>query len=160
MPGTKAGGKRAAATNKKRYGENYYSRIGVKGGSSSNTGGFAYMKRMGMDEKIAEAGRKGGSISRKGAKAKWEYIKPRHEPFGVSGGRVDFLEDLATALTGDQKQDAETALYTEDDGLWRILWGDHRKAYENAFPSKQECLKVYERLKPEHGSSKWSTDER
>lgn len=41
MSGTKAGGLKAAATNKKRHGEGFYARIGAKGGRNGHTGGFA-----------------------------------------------------------------------------------------------------------------------
>jgi len=66
MPGTKAGAAKAAATNKARYGENFYATIGRKGGKLGHTGGF-YANR----ELAREAGRKGGRVSRRGpAKAK------------------------------------------------------------------------------------------
>lgn len=64
MAGTKAGGKRAAATNKERYGKDWYAKIGRKGGSKTNTlpKGFAANREL---AKIA--GAKGGKISsRKG----------------------------------------------------------------------------------------------
>lgn len=61
MPGTKAGGKKAAATNKARYGDDWYKKIGAAGGRSSNTGGFAAMPRW----KVVEAGRKGGRVSKR-----------------------------------------------------------------------------------------------
>lgn len=42
MSGTRAGGLKAAATNKKRNGEDFFARIGKKGGSViGKTGGFA-----------------------------------------------------------------------------------------------------------------------
>jgi uncharacterized protein len=41
MAGTKAGGKAAAETNKKKYGADFYARIGAAGGKLSHTGGFA-----------------------------------------------------------------------------------------------------------------------
>lgn len=41
ISGTKAGGLKARATNTKRYGEEFYSRIGQKGGKVSRGGGFA-----------------------------------------------------------------------------------------------------------------------
>ena len=41
MAGTKSGGQSAAETNIKRYGEDFYRRIGKIGGSKSKTGGFA-----------------------------------------------------------------------------------------------------------------------
>lgn len=62
MAGTKAGGAKAAATNIKNYGEDFYRKIGKKGGSVKGTpGGF------GSNPELArEAGRKGGTISRRG----------------------------------------------------------------------------------------------
>ena len=61
MPGTKAGGLKAAATNKKRYGEGFYAEIGKKGGQNGHTGGFA------ANPALARiAGAKGGKISRRG----------------------------------------------------------------------------------------------
>lgn len=60
MAGTIIGGKRAAATNKTRCGDNFYARIGAIGGRNGTTGGF-YANR----ELAREAGRKGGKISRR-----------------------------------------------------------------------------------------------
>lgn len=61
MAGTKAGGIKAAATNKAKYGKNFYSRIGKKGGKNGTTGGFA------ADPKLARrAGRIGGLKSKRG----------------------------------------------------------------------------------------------
>lgn len=64
MAGTREGGKRAAATNKAKYGEDFYAKIGEQGGKNGNTGGFAYSKTSGENWHI-EAGRKGGLISRR-----------------------------------------------------------------------------------------------
>lgn len=41
MSGTKAGGMKAAATNKAKYGKEFYATIGRKGGQNGHTGGFA-----------------------------------------------------------------------------------------------------------------------
>lgn len=41
MSGTKEGGRLAAATNKRKYGDDFYSKIGRSGGQSGTTGGFA-----------------------------------------------------------------------------------------------------------------------
>lgn len=65
MPGTKLGGKRAARTNKRRYGGDFYARIGQKGGRNGHTGGF-YANR----ELARTAGAKGGRISKR---------RPRHD---------------------------------------------------------------------------------
>ena len=61
MAGTRAGGLKAAATNKAKYGKGFYSRIGKKGSQNGRTGGFA------TNPELAKiAGRKGGLISRRG----------------------------------------------------------------------------------------------
>lgn len=61
MAGTKEGGRKAAATNKARYGKDFYAKIGAKGGRNGNTGGFA------ANPELARiAGAKGGRMSRRG----------------------------------------------------------------------------------------------
>lgn len=64
MAGTKAGGQAAAATNKKKYGSDFYARIGASGGRKGRTGGFFANRDL-----AREAGRKGGRISRRAKKA-------------------------------------------------------------------------------------------
>lgn len=61
MAGTVEGGKKAAMTNKLRHGEDFFARIGQKGGRISRTGGFAANREL-----AREAGRKGGLKSRRG----------------------------------------------------------------------------------------------
>lgn len=63
MAGTKAGGAKAAARNKEKYGDNYYAEIGKMGGSAEYSGskGFASNRELAV-----KAGRKGGKISRRG----------------------------------------------------------------------------------------------
>lgn len=70
MVGTKAGGLKARQTNLLRHGEDFYSRIGQKGGRNGHIGGFNSDK-VGKDgltgwERAKIAGAKGGSISRRG----------------------------------------------------------------------------------------------
>lgn len=60
MAGTKAGGQAAAATNKKKYGSDFYAKIGAKGGKLGRTGGF-YANR----ELARMAGARGGRVSRR-----------------------------------------------------------------------------------------------
>ena len=60
MAGTKAGGMKAAATNKARHGSDFYAKIGAKGGQNGNTGGFAANREL-----ARIAGAKGGRISRR-----------------------------------------------------------------------------------------------
>jgi general stress protein YciG len=69
MPGTKAGGIKAAATNKAKHGAKFYSEIGRKGGRNGRTGGFA------ANPELARiAGAKGGRISRRGTAKNNEKI--------------------------------------------------------------------------------------
>lgn len=60
MAGTIEGGAKARDTNKRKYGADYYSKIGAKGGKKSKTGGFFANREL-----AREAGRKGGLISRR-----------------------------------------------------------------------------------------------
>ena len=63
MPGTLEGGRKAAATNKSKYGSDFYANIGRKGGSKSHpeTRPFA------LDPELAKrCGRNGGKKSRRG----------------------------------------------------------------------------------------------
>ena len=63
MAGTKAGGQKAAATNKALHGSDFYAKIGAIGGKKDRTGGFA------ANPALARiAGAKGGRISRRGKK--------------------------------------------------------------------------------------------
>lgn len=61
MSGTKAGGMKAAATNKAKYGIGFYSRIGKIGGHNGHTGGF-----FANPELARIAGSKGGRRSKRG----------------------------------------------------------------------------------------------
>lgn len=63
MAGTKDGGKAAAATNKTKYGADFYAKIGAIGGKKGRTGGF-YANR----DLARIAGAKGGRISRRNKK--------------------------------------------------------------------------------------------
>ena len=68
MSGTKAGGLKAAARNKEIHGEDFYARIGKKGGLVCGMKGFA------LNPELARvAGAKGGKISKRG-KAKQKTI--------------------------------------------------------------------------------------
>lgn len=71
MSGTKAGGMKAAATNRIKYGDDFYKNIGSLGGRNGHTGGFA------ANPALARiAGAKGGRISRRSEAPKKvkEYI--------------------------------------------------------------------------------------
>lgn len=70
MAGTKAGGQKAAKTNIEKYGKDFYRENGRKGGRNGHSGGFAseVIGRDGLTgwQRAKIAGRKGGTISRRG----------------------------------------------------------------------------------------------
>lgn len=82
MGGTVSGGKQAAQTNKRKYGDDFYVKIGKIGGKIGRTGGFAakkdcenpncsYRTLLGQtaEHKVAQcAGYSGGTISRRTGK--------------------------------------------------------------------------------------------
>lgn len=65
MAGTVSGSKGAAATNKEKYGEDFYSKIGSKGGRNGRTGGFHKNRELAVI-----AGRRGGLKSKRGKAVK------------------------------------------------------------------------------------------
>ena len=60
MAGTKDGGIKAANTNKAKYGQDFYARIGRKGGQLGRTGGFWANREL-----ARQAGAIGGRRSRR-----------------------------------------------------------------------------------------------
>lgn len=65
MAGTKEGGRKAAITNKKKWGSDFYSEIGRMGGKNGHTGGFA------ANPELAKiAGAIGGRKSKRGPSRK------------------------------------------------------------------------------------------
>lgn len=78
MSGTKAGGAKCRETNLRIHGEDFYKRIGSKGGKWCGPKGFA------LDpERAKNAGRKGGLISKRGPAKPKEYnithLSPRYK---------------------------------------------------------------------------------
>ena len=74
MAGTKAGGIKAARTNRRLYGREFYQNIGRMGGKNGHTGGFA-SEEIGADgltgyERAKLAGQKGGKLSKRGPSKK------------------------------------------------------------------------------------------
>lgn len=63
MAGTKIGGRRAAETNLKKYGKDFYKKIGSIGGKIGTTGGFHANREL-----ARIAGRMGGLKSKRGKK--------------------------------------------------------------------------------------------
>ena len=73
MSGTKAGGLKAVQTTTSRYGEDFYKKIGAKGGRNGKRGGFA-ATAVGSDgltgpERASKFGAVGGRISRRKKKS-------------------------------------------------------------------------------------------
>ena len=65
MAGNKIGGRKAAATNKRLYGEGFYARIGKIGGKNGR--GAGYKGGFASSHELAKtAGAKGGKISKRG----------------------------------------------------------------------------------------------
>lgn len=67
MAGTLEGGRKAAKTNKEKYGNDFYANIGRRGGRNGHTGGFAA-----NPELARRAGQKGGRKSKRGPSKKEE----------------------------------------------------------------------------------------
>lgn len=78
MSGTAEGGAKAQATNKKKFGEDYYAKIGALGGTRSRTGGF-YVNR----ELAREVGAKGGQKGRRGPTRKLPKVEVKPEDLGL-----------------------------------------------------------------------------
>ena len=104
MTGTKAGGAKAAKTNKLRHGENFYSRIGAKGGKvSTPTGGF------GSDKKGPD-----GLTGRQRAKLAGAIGGSRSTRAGVKNGE---------GKTPRRKKTEKTAKTTKKTGLLKKIFG-------------------------------------
>lgn len=74
MAGSVEGGRKAAKTNKAKYGKEFYARIGRIGGQRGHTGGFAA-----NPELARRAGAKGGTISKRGKAKKKESTEDSEE---------------------------------------------------------------------------------
>lgn len=88
MSGTKAGGLKAREANYARHGEDFYKRIGKKGGRSSGAKGFAL-----NPELARKAGAIGGKKSRRGKAydADWkkiEHVVLKMDKEGVSAKEI------------------------------------------------------------------------
>ena len=90
MAGTKAGGRKAALTNKIRHGKDFYANIGRRGGQNGHTGGFA------ANPELAKiAGKKGGAKSKRGpAKPKAPHIDDDEYGMLSSTDRSRILKEI------------------------------------------------------------------
>ena len=71
MSGTPAGGAKTAKTNRKRYGDDFYKKIGSNGGKVTGVAkGFASNL-----DRAREAGRLGGHISKRGPAKKDDNVQ-------------------------------------------------------------------------------------
>jgi hypothetical protein len=66
MSNTKPGGAKTAKTNKRKYGRNYYKRIGQLGGRRSGTGGFYHMKMTGQLDRLKQISVEAAKVQRRG----------------------------------------------------------------------------------------------
>lgn len=87
MAGTKAGAIKAVATNKAKYGEDFYKKAGAKGGKVSSTGGFATVNKNGEHTLAKLAGAKGGKKSKRGPST-----KPYKKRTAKKAGKVVIVE--------------------------------------------------------------------
>jgi hypothetical protein len=90
-----------------------------------------------------------------------EHIRVSYNP--VTGAItanpvVNMAQAIAGSFNGESEPQEETALLDRDSGIWRILLGDFRVPYQEAYPDWDKCLAVYEKYKGEY-RSRWSTDE-
>ena len=89
MSGTVSGGQKAAQTNLKKHGKDFYKRIGKKGGQNGHSGGFA------ANPELAKiAGRKGGKKSRRGPAKQPKQPKQPH----YKGNKIQNAHELHVLL--------------------------------------------------------------
>lgn len=89
MSGTISGGQKAAQTNLKKHGKDFYKRIGKKGGRNGHSGGFA------SNPELAKiAGRKGGKKSKRGAAKQPKQPKQPH----YKGNKMQNAHELYNVL--------------------------------------------------------------
>lgn len=98
MSATKEGGRKAALTNKSKYGKDFYARIGSLGGKASGAGEF-----YGNSERARTAGKLGESLSsRKGVPMTLEHKKRMSEAQKARWKRIK--EDRFLILDPDVDQ--------------------------------------------------------
>jgi hypothetical protein len=85
MAGTRTGGLQAVETNKRKYGEDFYAKIGSMGGKVGTTGGFHADRN-----KARTAGSLGGRRGKKGFKFLFEKDGVLHYTKNDTGETVTF----------------------------------------------------------------------
>jgi general stress protein YciG len=114
MAGTKEGGMRAAATNKRKYGDDFYAKVGAKGGKASGTGGF-YANR----ELARLAGAKGGRISRRRKKTETGQSATTAYRVNVRSGEVTQVKPIPH-VTWEKAKPVQPVKQSKP--WWRKLW--------------------------------------
>lgn len=108
MPGSILGGKKAAETNKRKYGNDWYAKIGAKGGRNGHSGGFAANPQL-----AREAGRKGGLKSKRGAHMPDELWQLKQRLYYCKS-RVSYYKNK---LIEDDKLRSDYQIQVAEDGL-------------------------------------------
>lgn len=134
MAGTKAGAKKAAATNMRLHGKDFYRVIGKKGGENGNTGGF-----QADPERAKLCGRIGGSMSRRNDKklaiVKYKVMSPIPREIKICGltDEIDGYMAKTYANGRDYYHNELGEIYTTTVAMrsmaWRILQALNDEAY-------------------------------
>lgn len=75
-----------------------------------------------------------------------------------SNPMASLAQALGGIFNGENEPQEETALYHYESDVWRILRGDFRTEYEQAWPDWDKCLAVYEKNRDKYRSG-WSSDD-
>ena len=116
MSGNREGGLKAAATNKKKHGLDFFKRIGRKGGKNGHTGGFAYNKALASlaGAKGGRNGKRRGPTIKNRATIRFEFPDGTFAEYKVSPdyamGRELQLMDLANAYPEIVRRSRESTL--------------------------------------------------
>lgn len=145
MAGTKAGAKKAAETNKRLHGSDFYRVIGKKGGENGNTGGF-----QADPERAKLCGRIGGSMSRRYDKklaiVKYKVMSPIPREIKIRG-----LNDGANGYMAKTYVNGRDYYYNElgktyittvamQSMAWRILQALNDEAYIQIIDSVENII--------------------
>lgn len=137
MAGTKAGAVKARITNKARHGVDFYKRIGQIGGRNGTTGGFAS-----NPELARVAGRKGGTISRRGHPR--PIMDARTGSDWTQAGRADLhAHDITCPYVQLLVNRLDDTVEIAGQAWWRYIW---RETEFMAGPLEQGVTTAYEYL--------------
>lgn len=95
MSGTKLGGLKCAETNRKKYGKDWYAKIGAKGGKNGHTGGFA------ANPTLARlAGALGGRRSKRGKSIACSQRTAKAKELRAEGKKITEIADILGVTPG------------------------------------------------------------